>query len=278
MALVVPGGGCIEPIGKVGMTRITAFTKQNSVEIDGAVSGPDRATMTVLSGFPADVTVLHNGKSVKTVAGTLDGTAVVFAPLDGRPLGDPAMLIDELRVRRAAAAAAQGIDQAKTRINAWHLARAFPAEPAKALATVFPPEEGRIDLAASYPGGVDSKPVTWVKREAKSAFGPDIIELGGGDNRVAYAVTKINSDQEREVRFLVGSDDGLAVWVDRKEVWRKNAVRPCTPDEDEFPVQLKKGPNTVLVKITQAGSGWAFCLRVTDRFGYPLTDGISVEP
>ena len=88
LALVVPGGGRIEAIGKVGITRITAFTKQNRVEIDGAVPGPDRATMTVLSGFPAGVTVLHNGQAVKAVAGTLDGRAVLLVPLDGKPVTD----------------------------------------------------------------------------------------------------------------------------------------------------------------------------------------------
>ena len=88
LALIVPGGGRIEAIGKVGITRITAFTKQNRVEIDGAVPGPDRATMTVLSGFPAGVTVLHNGQPVKTVDSKVDGKAVLLVPLDGNPVTD----------------------------------------------------------------------------------------------------------------------------------------------------------------------------------------------
>jgi hypothetical protein len=88
LALVVPGGGRIEAIGKVGITRITAFTNQNRVEIDGAVPGPDRATMTALSGFPAGVTVLHNGQPVKTVDSKVDGKAVLLVPLDGNPVTD----------------------------------------------------------------------------------------------------------------------------------------------------------------------------------------------
>lgn len=88
LALVVPGGGRIEAIGKVGITRITAFTKQNRVEIDGAVPGPDRATVAALSGFPAGVTVLHNGQPVKTVDSKVDGKAVLLVPLDGKPVTD----------------------------------------------------------------------------------------------------------------------------------------------------------------------------------------------
>jgi hypothetical protein len=278
LALSLPGGARIEPVGKVGITRITAFLKQNRVEIDGAVPAPGRATVAVLSGFPAGVLVALNGQKPATAVDEIDGKPVVFVALDGKPLSEPAMLIGELRARRAAAEAAKGIDPAQTRINAWHLARAFPAEPAKALATVFPPEQGMVDLQASYPGGVDGKPVTWVKRETKSAFGPGIIDLGGGDNRVAYAFTTIISDQDRDVRFCAGSDDGLAVWVNGAEVWRNDAWRACTPDEDEFAVALKKGANTVLLKITQGHGGWAFCLRVADRFGYPLAGGLSIAP
>jgi hypothetical protein len=278
IALTLPGGARIDPVGKVGITRLTAFLKQNRVAIDGAVPAPGRATVAVLSGFPAGVLVELNGRKAVTAAGEIDGRPVVFVALDGKPLADPAKLIEELRARRAAAEAARGIDPAQTRIAAWHLARAFPAEPAKALATVFAPERGAVDLTASYPGGIDGKPVAWVKRDAKAPFGTDIVDLGGGDNRVAYAFTTLVSDQDREVRFCAGSDDGLAVWVNGAEVWRHDTFRACAPDEDEFPVMLKKGANTVLLKVTQGGGGWAFCLRVADRFGYPFASGVSVAP
>ena len=83
LALVVPGGGRIEPVGKVGITRITAFIKQNRIEIDGAVPGPGRATSATLSGFPAGVQVLLNGQPVKTTDSKVDGKPVLLVPLDG---------------------------------------------------------------------------------------------------------------------------------------------------------------------------------------------------
>jgi hypothetical protein len=103
LALVVPGGGRIEPVGKVGITRITAFTKENRVEIDGAVPGPGRATVAALSGFPGGVQVLLNGQPVKSVDGKVDGKPVLLVPLDGKKIHDTEKVgekLEHLRVTR----------------------------------------------------------------------------------------------------------------------------------------------------------------------------------
>lgn len=101
LALVVPGGGRIEPVGKVGITRITAFTKQNRVEIDGAVPGPGRATVVALSGFPAGVQVLLNSQPVKTVDSKVDGKPVLLVPLDGEKIPAPDKVTEKLEGLRA---------------------------------------------------------------------------------------------------------------------------------------------------------------------------------
>ena len=102
LALVVPGGGRIEAVGKVGITRITAFTKENRVEIDGAVPGPDRATVAALSGFPGGVRVLLNGQPVKTVDSKVAGKPALLVPLDGKAIPGPEKLGEELKALRDA--------------------------------------------------------------------------------------------------------------------------------------------------------------------------------
>ena len=57
LALALPGGGRIEALGRVGITRFTAFIKQGRVAIDGAQPGAGRATVAVLSGFATAPTV-----------------------------------------------------------------------------------------------------------------------------------------------------------------------------------------------------------------------------
>ncbi len=117
LALVVPGGGRIEPVGKVGITRITAFTKASRVEIDGAVPSSGLAQVAVLRGFAAGLNVQLNGRDAKTATGTLDGKPVVFVSLDGKTVPDAAKLTLDMKEMSAAREAAMGIDPSKTLIQ-----------------------------------------------------------------------------------------------------------------------------------------------------------------
>jgi hypothetical protein len=231
--------------------------------------------LAALTGFSAGVSVFVNGQPVSTASvNDIGGQPGVIAPLDDQPLPTGALSGEQLDALKAERAAFYGADPLTTFIQRWWLARAFPSAPAEALATVFPPEDGPVDLGASYPGGIDGAAVTWVRRDPDApAFGTGEVDLGGGSNRVAYAYTTLVSDEDRDVVFLAGSDDGIKVWVNGEEVWRNNAFRPVVPDDDRFPVRLKAGDNTVLLKITQGGGGWGFCLRVTDLDGRPLIAG-----
>jgi hypothetical protein len=87
LALTLPTGARVATQGKVGITRITVFTRENRVEIDGATPGPDRAAMAVLSGFPPNPTVLLNGRPAVTTIVQQDGKPAIAVALDGKPLG-----------------------------------------------------------------------------------------------------------------------------------------------------------------------------------------------
>jgi len=47
-------------------------------------------------------------------------------------------------------------------------------------------------------------------------------------------------------------------------------------DQDMAPIKLKKGPNSLLLKITQGGGGWAVCARIVDANGLPIA-GLKAE-
>ncbi|MDD5439815.1 MAG: ATP-binding protein [Candidatus Omnitrophica bacterium] len=78
-----------------------------------------------------------------------------------------------------------------------------------------------------------------------------------------YALTHIYASEAREVLFKVGSDDGIVIWLNGRNVWDNQAKRPAIPDNDSIKASLNKGWNTVLVKITQGWGGWGFYFRVT---------------
>jgi hypothetical protein len=97
LALGLPGGARIEIRGRIGITRLTVFSKENRVTIDGAVPAPGLATVAMLSGFPADVKVSLNGAVVKTIVNKLVGIPTVLVALDGKPAPDKAALDEVLK-------------------------------------------------------------------------------------------------------------------------------------------------------------------------------------
>ena len=72
--------------------------------------------------------------------------------------------------------------------------------------------------------------------------------------------------------MLLGSDDGIAVWVNGQRAFVFEAMRACVLDENIVPVELVAGWNSILVKVTQYGGAWVFALRMLSTSRTPLTD------
>ena len=67
------------------------------------------------------------------------------------------------------------------------------------------------------------------------------------------------------------------MWLDGKVVHANNAIRPCAPGQDKVKIKLMKGPNNLLLKVTQGGGEWTVCCRVVSPDGKPLAD-LTVAP
>ncbi len=80
------------------------------------------------------------------------------------------------------------------------------------------------------------------------------------DDKVAYAFCYLQSDANQEATFLLGSDDGVKVWINGILVHENDVARGIIPANDNFSSNLTKGPNRILVKITQLVRGWGFVL------------------
>jgi len=106
----------------------------------------------------------------------------------------------------------------------------------------------------------------------------EIDKVLDGQDRVAYLRTRIASAKAQDAVLLVGSDDGVKIWLNGRVVHANNAVRPCAPDQDKAPIQLKQGSNALLVKVTQGGGEWSVCVRLRSPDGNNLLDGVTVAP
>jgi len=77
------------------------------------------------------------------------------------------------------------------------------------------------------------------------------------DHITAYGLVVLVAEEAMEgVSMLVGSDDSIKVWLNG-EVVHTNAVnRGRSRWQDEFTVDLKRGNNLLLVKVSDASGGW----------------------
>ncbi|MBR7104439.1 MAG: hypothetical protein IKC65_05815 [Lentisphaeria bacterium] len=92
--------------------------------------------------------------------------------------------------------------------------------------------------------------------------------------RIAYyAFCRIISSRECSATLAVGSDDGNKTWFNGNLCTRNNAVsRSIKPDSEKAQVTIKKGVNTLLIKVLQGQGGLGHCVRFLDASGKPLTD------
>ncbi len=149
-------------------------------------------------------------------------------------------------------------------IMGWQVAGVY-AEPRKKyqqlFATAFPPEKPNAKVAW--------RPLPVVTRKGS----PIVHNLLGQWNKeqcVAYVRTWIESDKAQAARLLLGTDDATKVWLNGKRIHQVNTGRACVPDQDGVNMQLKRGWNTLLIKVIQNTGPWEFCARIVARDGSRL--------
>ena len=104
--------------------------------------------------------------------------------------------------------------------------------------------------------------------------------FGPSDSSVALAYAEIQSEGEGDLILGLGSDDAVAAWWNGRQVLVQDVLRGLNAGEDQVVLHMKKGRNTLLLKVYNAGGGWmcAADLRpATDkkwawRTVLPLTD------
>ncbi|MBN2377621.1 MAG: DUF1080 domain-containing protein [Sedimentisphaerales bacterium] len=133
--------------------------------------------------------------------------------------------------------------------------------------TAFAPETGDEDVDWSpMPAGTN----------AEKPWMLDLLKLYPGNNRIAYVYSWVQSSIQQKARLELGSDDGVKVWLNDKVVHANNIARAAIPGSDKVDVQLQKGWNKLMLKVTQNTSSWEFCLRLRDAAGNKL-ENITVD-
>lgn len=274
-------GGTLTVDGRVGICQIVCDTRDHGIVIEHAVHPRDAdrydvATGLFVAGGAGVKSAIVNGESVNPIEVTVDGQRGVAIPLDKR--FDRDRFVE--RHTAARRAASQSVDLRETLIQDWQIVGPFPNPDMKGFDTPFPPEVGEIDMAATYEG-INGGKVAWqrILPAGQPPLGAGgVVDLAArlkpNAAATAYACTRVVSDRDRQVTLLTGSDDSISAWVNGKKVLANKAYRGVGLDSDRVQINLRKGENTLLIKIDNAGGGWGFVARLADEWGVPLTEGI----
>ena len=95
-------------------------------------------------------------------------------------------------------------------------------------------------------------------------------EVGAADQAAAYLRNAIQSPAACRVKFEIGSDDGVKVWLNGAVLLENNVPRPLTVGQDRVEADLRAGWNELLVKVSQGGGDWAAHLRLVGLDGMPV--------
>jgi len=174
--------------------------------------------------------------------------------------------------RKRAADLLADIDRYEGYLTHWLLAGPYVGDKmgrAELHAMAFPPEQT-----------TPAEAVAWVAVRAsaapeKSWYVP-IDEILGGSNRAAYLRTWVRAAAGRPAKLEVGSDDGCKVWLNGTVVVDADLDRAPAPGQDVRDVTLKPGWNLLLVKVTQAGGGWAAGARFRTGEGKAADDLVTM--
>jgi len=151
-------------------------------------------------------------------------------------------------------------------ITEWELIGPFGAPDMDSLTTVYPPEK-EIILDKKYPGK-ENQDVAWRKIQAEPDGYVDLAKLvKPNEQGIAYGAGYLFSPAPVETYLLLGSDDGVRVWINDALVHSNPAYRAASPDQDAVKVSLKAGWNKVLIKVLQGGGGWGYYARFVDPDG-----------
>ncbi len=273
--LSLPGNKRLQADGRIGLARVIAQPGASRLWVEhapkpGVAATPDSATALLAFGWSRSPKVDLNGKPLaKAPRRVMIGkeTAYVIPLAEGAADGAAetyARFQDKFT-------ATQG-----THLLTWQVAGPFPPDFDQAHAP-----ETQVDLAAVYPGFEDAE-VRWRPTLAEGAAptglgGIDLDAVFAPKALVsAYAYAQIASDVDREVTLFFGSASDASIWINGEKVYgRRQFYRIFALDQDRFTVTLRKGVNTVLLRLGRTYESWAFSFRLADENGLPLPAGVS---
>ncbi len=92
-----------------------------------------------------------------------------------------------------------------------------------------------------------------------------------GANSVSVMTRTIESPVDQEATILLGTDDGCRLFVNGEKVFGHDKAVAAAPEQDNVKVKLKKGMNTILLKVSNGDNPHGFYFAITSKEELKLT-------
>ena len=141
----------------------------------------------------------------------------------------------------------------------WHIAGPFPNK----IDQDFGPEKGAFDIGAKFKA--EGKELGWkmLKPTGNGYFDLAAQHGNAGANSLSYMLRTIESPIDQDATILLGADDGCRVFVNGEKVFGHDRELAAIPGKDSIKVKLKKGANTILLKINNGSNPHGFYFSMT---------------
>ncbi|GAH47998.1 unnamed protein product, partial [marine sediment metagenome] len=243
---------------------------EKKLVLAGLAKVPSAAARAVVEPMLADATVRAEAEAALLgIARGIMGSAPDEAKSIAKKLSAESR---SSAVRKGADAILRQADKFEDYIVAWQVAGPYGAGKSldAQLRTAFPPEKATTK----------AKDVPWrmlpIPAGGKQPWMMDLLAAVGGERRAAYVRTWVHAEKQLSAKLEFGVDDGSKVWLNGKVVHSDGRGGAATPGEHRVRVQLRRGWNALLLKITQDTGPWQFCFRIRDANDRKL-DGIGVD-
>jgi len=213
----------------------------------------------------------------KAIDGTVDGKngwaiagyerheprSAVFVPAE--PIGFEGGTTLRFRLRHESQFAQHGIGRFRlavsrdpalraTELGPWYSVGPFTTiNGSRAFKRIYPPESG-VDLAAKY----ESDQLAWQERPE---FVDGASQALSGENCATYLYRTIRAPEARKLDIVLGSDDGIRVWLNGKSVLSKNVERGLKADDDRLTLDLPAGESQLLIKVVNYSGAYSFAFQ-----------------
>ncbi len=242
-------------------------TRAEALKVFATLADPE--TRPLLDAFDADAGPLAHAQVVRTrlaIADKLRATdpaaaTDVYRKILDQP-GDRRLRETALRRLTAQGVDAKSILAKQGILLDWRVLGPLPRD---AMAFEEQPFGAAIDPNRPFEHG--GKTFAWTPLSTTDLDGHvDLLaHFDGKNDCIAFATATFVADDAFDGTLAVGSDDGVAIWVNGERVLAHDVARAWSPGEEQVQVHFVKGANGILLKITQGGGDFGFSAQVPPR-------------